>query len=1177
MLSAQFPLRNLHWRPGPEVASLRPKEQQQQSPPAPTPLRTLLELPVRLIPLAEHAPADLRIPMIQRMPMVHLFFVACDDSDTYRTQIRSEIRNWIASLPAHLPPDAEEPLTESSRPEYLIVLVPPPQSAHTGPASATAPAKGAMGRLYNMNKGTVLEKIRADFNSSTREQCVFADSVVYLPRLPASVAQTPADSALWIELVARIKGSVTMTFGGIVTMQDAAITSFDSDRDSWTYAGHLFRAEQLIDTLQQVDLLEDCHAVYEQLEARLRSGRADGSVTFESVGGVEGDDSLLLLGPLRKPYRDMIAKGTISLFDTVCYLYARKAMILGAQGHVVSVMAATRPFVSTVARMLRSAGAAPFFVESWSFSVALDAVEQCQAWMVEQSDDSGAQSFAFHASKTDLLELAIEQLLAVGMQVGHLPNKEPFSLCSPRERARPSSPASISRKELREALEDRSVFDSQVRNIVQRCLVASSMSKRTRHIWQLRYMLACLDMERGLDKEATDALASLSANAPPGWALLLGPVIERQLALTAQERREPSEDTLRMSLQAVSSARPVAGPLDESALLHKLRTTATKEEPLQGYNGIYLSIESQRARPDGDGFAITLSVHSRLSEPVQVDEIRVCLADYLRRQLWCVCGPVHVHGAATVEAVCTSPATGFFHVQTTQVRLGNVLLEDAAPGATGLATLSDVQHHEYSRTRIYRAPDGDALRLRLEASRNVTAGAPRVVELVVATGRNDTSEVEVQLEPSGAAFAGPPYKFDASDAELDCSGGVPLVLKIRGAKAYSENRVHLPLAQEPQKGRMLVSASVKYESSGVQRERSCVLEALLTLPLGIQVQDSFRTGGILSRLVLAAAGEQYIRAHAPRLESVGAECDMNVLAPPESVVFGAEQASFVLEFVHAVGAKFKLGIVYRPLVFEAVGVALGHVANIVGSLGAWGRGEQVLLNDALAFHIAHTMDVGTYALTGRAQIDIGHEFCADLCHMWGWARSSERAKTLEHILADLAERLREQIRAPDDLVAPGSSPAAQCAFAMAKHNLEWWSLELAADVPTIGVVSAVDLSPQTPGPYVIGQPIDVEVSITSRITNATNPLKYDVLCDYEHWLIWGAKKGTLQVEPPVATNSVRIVLVALRAGSLLFPRVAVTPVENDVSCEVYSVSAAERVDVLVPSSARTYWAELGGE
>ena len=155
------------------------------------------------------------------------------------------------------------------------------------------------------------------------------------------------------------------------------------------------------------------------------------------------------------------------------------------------------------------------------------------------------------------------------------------------------------------------------------------MSKRTRHIWQLRYMLACLDMERGLDKEATDALASLSANAPPGWALLLGPVIERQLALTAQERREPSEDTLRMSLQAVSSARPVAGPLDESALLHKLRTTATKEEPLQGYNGIYLSIESQRARPDGDGFAITLSVHSRLSEPVQVDEIRVCLADCL--------------------------------------------------------------------------------------------------------------------------------------------------------------------------------------------------------------------------------------------------------------------------------------------------------------------------------------------------------------------------------------------------------------------------------------------------------------------------------------------------------------------------------------------------------------------
>ena len=72
------------------------------------------------------------------------------------------------------------------------------------------------------------------------------------------------------------------------------------------------------------------------------------------------------------------------------------------------------------------------------------------------------------------------------------------------------------------------------------------------------------------------------------------------------------------------------------------------------------------------------------------------------------------------------------------------------------------------------------------------------------------------------------------------------------------------------------------------------------------------------------------------------------------------------------------------------------------------------------------------------------------------------------------------------------------------------------------------------------------------------------------------KKGTLQVKQPLSTNAIHIVLVPLRPGSLLFPRVSVVPIDSSVSCETYSTSAAERVDVLSPSTVRTYWAELRG-
>lgn len=1160
LLAAQFPLRNIHWRPGPEVLTLRPPEAAQDpaNPPL-SQLRTVLELQVNLSPISEHAPADMRLPVIQRMPMAHLFFVACDDNDVYRSQIRGEIRNWIASLAAHIPPDADGTM---QRPNFLIVLVPPLQAS---PNTANAPAKGAMGRLYSMNKGTVLEKVRADFNSSVQ------DHVVYLPRLPSMASvPAPADSALWIELVARIKEMTTATFGSIVARQDAAITAYDAD-PAWTYSGHLHRVEQLVDTLQHVDLLEDCVAIYDALEQRLHAGHAG----VQSIGGAPGDDSILLLGPLRKPYRDMIARGTISLFDLHCYLYARKSMLLGALGHVATVMSATRLFVVHVAHLLRHE-TLPFFVEAWSFSVALDAVEQCQAWIVEQSDDGGAQSFAFHASKTDLLELAIEQLLTLGIRVGHLPAIEPFSLRHMQQAPAPTAQAFISRKELREVLDDRNVFDSQLRNITQRCLVSSSLSQRMRHIWQLRYLLACLDMERGADKSAGDALAALAASAPRGWGMLLEPVIARQLALVSRASQSPPPALLVSALQAISSARPFTGPLDEHTLLNTLQSTAVGEVPLPAYDGIAVGIESQRARAHGDGFAFDVRIQTQLAQPVAIDVVRVCLADYRHNQFWCETGPVRVDGDCTVEAVCPMPATGFFHVQTTQVLLGKVLIADAAPGASGLASLSDVQHHEYSRARIYRAPDGDALRAHLEPSRHVVQESPRVVELVINTGRNEASEILVQLHAKDAAFGSPPFALDAPrGVELHTPGGAPFQLTVTGAAPYSQCRIMLPLVQEPPHGRLVVVTSICYRTQGTMRMRKCTLEVQLSLPLSVQIQDSFRTSGILSRLLLTAAGAHRIRARPPTLVSAGQPCDMSVLAPPPFVVFGPQEASFVLRFAHAQSAAFRLGITYRPLVLEAIGAVLSHAAHIVAPL-SWGYAEQVLLNDALQSHVAGTVDTGTYALTGEVRVDIGEKFWASLCHAWGWARTSARAHTLRTILMRLEKRMCEPIE-PDEISAPRvQSHASACAHTAAIHHLSWWTLELTADVPTVGVVSAVDLEPMAPAPYVVGQPIDITMSISSRLLHNTNLLKYDILCDYDYWLVWGMKKGTLQVKQPLSTNAIHIVLVPLRPGSLLFPRVSVVPIDSSVSCETYSTSAAERVDVLSPSTVRTYWAELRG-
>lgn len=138
------------------------------------------------------------------------------DNDNYRTVVRNDIRSWLSSLSpvsgggssgsgharkdsfssrggAGTPPSGSSttptggaigtsgpgPTTaHPTAPEFLIVLVNPPAGAArdlTGAGANTGAATGkaaGMGRFYNI-KGSVVDKLRADFNSGKRERWVF--------------------------------------------------------------------------------------------------------------------------------------------------------------------------------------------------------------------------------------------------------------------------------------------------------------------------------------------------------------------------------------------------------------------------------------------------------------------------------------------------------------------------------------------------------------------------------------------------------------------------------------------------------------------------------------------------------------------------------------------------------------------------------------------------------------------------------------------------------------------------------------------------------------------------------------------------------------------------------------------------------------------------------------------
>lgn len=91
------------------------------------------------------------INLLER-PYLHLLFIASDDNEAYRTTLRPQIREWLNVVQS------------KKLQEWLIVHV---TSQKTGPAK------------FYQQKGSVFDKIRADFNLSKRDR--------YVPKLERSV------------------------------------------------------------------------------------------------------------------------------------------------------------------------------------------------------------------------------------------------------------------------------------------------------------------------------------------------------------------------------------------------------------------------------------------------------------------------------------------------------------------------------------------------------------------------------------------------------------------------------------------------------------------------------------------------------------------------------------------------------------------------------------------------------------------------------------------------------------------------------------------------------------------------------------------------------------------------------------------------------------------------------
>ncbi|TQN66828.1 Trafficking protein particle complex subunit 10 [Colletotrichum shisoi] len=341
-----------------------------------------------------------QIPGLRRTPYLKVLLVRCDDSDTYTSQTRAEIREWIKK---NTPPSQSTRKLNTQENhdafEFLIVhvVIPNTFAANQPRVSGKGPDATEKSRTSRWGSGssTLLEKLRSDFNSSSKgavdrvAQIRIGINDVPYDVLPRVVPATPtgytesrqdAENA-WEDLIGKFKELILSSFDMRVSQYEEDIKEKDAQRvlPGWNFCTFFILKEGLARGFESVGLVEDALVGYDELSVGLDTviqeqatsgdpqthggsllshtedlvkraeaaiaqlGADDGSMEDEQPVDLQATEipstdkfDDIPISSTKKPYREMIVGNNVSVYDFRCYIFARQISLLLRLGNAWS-------------------------------------------------------------------------------------------------------------------------------------------------------------------------------------------------------------------------------------------------------------------------------------------------------------------------------------------------------------------------------------------------------------------------------------------------------------------------------------------------------------------------------------------------------------------------------------------------------------------------------------------------------------------------------------------------------------------------------------------------------------------------------------------------------------------------------------------------------------------------
>ncbi|KAJ7098036.1 trafficking protein particle complex subunit 10 [Mycena belliarum] len=1149
-LLAQLPLRNIHWK----------------SPSRPS-IRTIQELDISLVPLEslrdEHT-SQIPATLLEK-PFLNIYIVTCEDTDleTYKTSIKRQVKDWHSIV------------TSRKNQEWLIL--------HVVRRDARTPS----GNFFQL-KGSVLDKLKADFNTDRRDRCV-------------QLAWTAGydNPAAWAEFVNKLKDGLLSSFDLAVSQREDDVKRSESQRQmpGWNFCTFFILKESLAGSFQGVNLFEDALLQYDELEASFYQVLKEKNLSWFGTLITPGpnDDSCPLLSISKKPYRDLILANTISVFDFRIYLLARQCELLANLGRINEVSRKAAAFLGAFGRRLREVeeNIPEFFVESWTYSSALSVVDQCDTWSVAQSLQ-GAKLSTFNAGKGELLELARNQLDIIGVKVGHLPARPPFSNSPnpPSTSGSPESDKKISNPDILESIKSGDTFYDTYVGITNRAIDMYAKAGRRKFALKLHGSLAALDVHRGRLAAALTTYTSLPAHyAPHMWTSLESLMLSLALDTHAALDKSKDREWIHILLSYLKTHVETVGQdllmheEDSTEYISRLvsemkRAASTLESDLSHSDHPAISIQvSPTAKPAGDtdGSFLDVIIHNHLPCIVPIDGIAATLSgrDSERLKFTAHCDAISP-GKTEAVLFCPTSSAGTYILDSTEAHMSHLVFQWAhrkiLPGGRSPG-------HKNAFTLVRIPKDLLSMDVRLHQPNLIELGKPPTLLVAVSTGRNRVAKASIKLHAPSVTFRYSQVTLTSAQNDAN-SEAAEECLSIMDLQEASHLELLLPYSDASAFHAMRVDVEVEYVTvaePNITRILHLARVVATTLPISVNVEDFFRGNRLFSKFTVSTTSHQHVRIAAAHLQIPAGGLDgVKVVAcSPQArsvvTVTPAQPANFLfyLDSVNGpVRDSLKFRISYRMLREEVEALIEASVEQVTSSLTASLAERVGLVNRLVEALEQDSAWVEMYGLSGELNVP---EVVGEL---------DQSDEPLSQVI-----KLLHEHRHP--------------------HPSEgkWREIKIPVDVPYMTIVAAARIrlvsststsgisSERTPSLYA-GQPIPAILTIHTSFHwgSSVNDkeraymMRFDVEEMVREWLVSGRKRGDFAAMDD-ATYSVPITLVALHHGELTLPKVAVTalPLAGEVtmgsmaipSTETYQVHGAEKILVLPRGGRSTFVLGMG--